>query len=361
MQEWYEEAQRMQHIWGAIILPSFFIFFPYNPHFIAIIRIMELHRLSLLAIRDLISSGQITPAEVFAYFKNRAAKFNPELGAFVTLAESAPTADPTSKLAGIPLGVKDVFSQIDVRTSAGSKMLENFAPPYDATTIERLKKAGFTSLGTCNMDEYAMGSSGENSAFGATANPWAPDRIPGGSSSGSAAAVAAGLVPASLGTDTGGSIRFPASMCGIVGFKPTYGRNSRFGVIAMASSLDSPGTFTKTVRDAAYLYEITAGQDPKDSTSLPEPVKVDTAIWDKKDLAGVRVGVPKEYFREGLDAGVRTEIEKAIKKLEELGATIKEVTLPSSEYGLAVYYIIMAAEASTNLSRYDGVRFGHIE
>lgn len=206
-----------------------------------------------------------------------------------------------------------------------------------------------------------MGSSGENSAFGSTANPWSPDRIPGGSSSGSAAAVAAGLVPASLGTDTGGSIRLPASMCGIVGFKPTYGRNSRFGVIAMASSLDCPGTFTKTVRDAAYLYEITAGQDQRDSTSRPEPTTIDPAIWDRKDLKGVRVGVPKEYFREGLDTGVRTQIENAIKKLSELGAEIKEVTLPSSEYGLAVYYIVMAAEASTNLSRYDGVRFGHIE
>ncbi|MFZ4461226.1 MAG: Asp-tRNA(Asn)/Glu-tRNA(Gln) amidotransferase subunit GatA [Patescibacteria group bacterium] len=322
---------------------------------------MELHRLSLLAIRDLIHSGQITSSEVFAHFKDRAAKLNPGLNAFVTLAESAPAVDPQSPLAGIPIGVKDVFSQVGIRNSAGSKMLEDFAPPYNATVIERLKTAGFTSLGTCNMDEYAMGSSGENSAFGATANPWSPDRIPGGSSSGSAAAVAAGLAPASLGTDTGGSIRFPASMCGIVGFKPTYGRNSRFGVIAMASSLDCPGTFTKTVRDAAYLYEITAGQDAKDSTSRTESTAIDPAIWDKKDLKGVRVGVPKEYFREGLDTGVRTQIENAIKKLEELGAEIKEVTLPSSEYGLAVYYIIMAAEASTNLSRYDGVRFGHIE
>jgi len=210
------------------------------------------------------------------------------------------------------------------------------------------------------MDEFAMGSSGENCAFGPSRNPWAPDRVPGGSSSGSAVAVAAGMVPASLGTDTGGSVRTPASLCGIVGFKPTYGRNSRFGVIAMASSLDCPGTFTRTVRDAATLYEVTAGNDPMDSTSLTDPVSVDASIWDKKDLRGIRVGVPREYFREGLDAGVREQVEKAIVKMKSLGAEIVELTLPNSEYGLAVYYIVMAAEASTNLSRYDGIRFGHI-
>lgn len=240
-------------------------------------------------------------------------------------------------------------------------MLENFKPPYDCTIIKRLKNAGFTSMGTLNMDEFAMGSSGENSAFGATANPWAYDRIPGGSSSGSAAAVAAGMVPASLGTDTGGSIRLPASMCGIVGFKPSYGRNSRYGVIAMASSLDCPGTFTRTVRDAAYLYGITAGHDPHDSTSVQESILVNPAIWEKKDLKGVRVGVPKEYFREGLDKGVEAQVKNAIEKLKSLGAEIIEISLPMSEYGLAVYYVVMAAEASTNLSRYDGIRFGHIE
>ena len=173
--------------------------------------------------------------------------------------------------------------------------------------------------------------------------------------------MAAGLVPASLGTDTGGSIRLPASMCGIVGFKPTYGRNSRYGVIAMASSLDCPGIFTRTVRDAALLYEVTAGVDPLDSTSRPEPVSIDPDIWMKRDLKGVKVGVPKEYFREGLDSGVETEVRKAIRKMEDLGAEIREITLPNSEYGLAVYYIVMSAEASTNLARYDGIRFGHIE
>lgn len=216
------------------------------------------------------------------------------------------------------------------------------------------------SLGTCHMDEFAMGSSGENCAYGFSRNPWALDRVPGGSSSGSVVAVAAGMVPASFGTDTGGSIRTPASLCGVVGFKPTYGRNSRFGVIAMASSLDCPGTFTRTVRDAATLYEVTAGHDENDSTSLADSTVINPAIWDKKDLTGIKVGVPKEYFREGLDTGVRMQIEKAIAKMKDLGAEIVEITLPNSEYGLAVYYIIMAAEASTNLSRYDGVRFGHI-
>jgi aspartyl-tRNA(Asn)/glutamyl-tRNA(Gln) amidotransferase subunit A len=210
------------------------------------------------------------------------------------------------------------------------------------------------------MDEFAMGSSGENCAYGPARNPWAFDRVPGGSSSGSVVAVAAGLVPASLGTDTGGSIRTPASLSGVVGFKPTYGRNSRFGVIAMASSLDCPGTFTRTVRDAATIYEAMAGNDPMDSTSLDAPTAIDPGIWDRKDLKGVRVGVPKEYFRDGLDAGVREQVRNAIAKMEELGAEIVDITLPNSEYGIAVYYVIMAAEASTNLARYDGVRFGHI-
>lgn len=253
-----------------------------------------------------------------------------------------------------------MFSQAGVRTSAGSKILENFVPPYTCTVVNRLEESGAVSLGTCNMDEFAMGSSGENCAYGIARNPWALDRVPGGSSSGSVVAVAAGMVPASLGTDTGGSIRTPASLSGVVGFKPTYGRNSRYGVIAMASSLDCPGTFTRTVRDAATIYEAMAGNDVMDSTSLTAPTAIDPSIWVRKDLQGIRVGVPKEYFREGLDAGVRDQIQKAIAKMKELGAEIVDVTLPNSEYGIAVYYVIMAAEASTNLSRYDGVRFGHI-
>lgn len=255
--------------------------------------------------------------------------------------------------------MKDVFSEAGIETTASSKMLADYKPPYDATIISCLKEAGFSSIGKLNMDEFAMGGSGENSAMRITRNPWDIDRIPGGSSSGSAAAVAAGMVSAALGTDTGGSIRQPASMCGVVGFKPTYGRNSRKGVISMASSLDTPGTFTKTVEDAAMLYEIMTGYDAGDSTSLQEPTTINPAIWDKKDLEGVKIGVPKEYFIEGIEKGVQKEIDGAIAKLRELGAEIKEVSLPHTEYGLAVYYIVMPAEVSTNLARYDGIRFGH--
>ncbi len=321
---------------------------------------MSLESFSLSQIHTAIHGGKFSPDEVFEYFRKRTSDLNPELNAFVTIGETPISNNLEGLLGGIPLGIKDVFTQAGVRTSAGSKILENFVPPYTCTVVNRLKSAGAVSLGTCQMDEFAMGSSGENCAFGPARNPWALDRVPGGSSSGSAVAVAAGMVPASLGTDTGGSVRTPASLCGIVGFKPTYGRNSRYGVIAMASSLDCPGTFTRNIRDAALLYEVTAGLDPLDSTSLAASTQIDPKIWDTADLSGIRVGVPREYFREGLDAGVKREIEKAIAKMRDLGAVIIDITLPNSEYGLAVYYIIMAAEASTNLSRYDGVRFGHI-
>lgn len=203
-----------------------------------------------------------------------------------------------------------------------------------------------------------MGGSGENSAFGATANPWDVTRVPGGSSSGSAAAVAAGLVPAALGTDTGGSIRQPASMCGIVGFKPGYGRNSRSGVIAMASSLDCPGYFTRTVRDAAWLYEATAGHDERDATTLAEAVKIDPAIWEMRDLSGVRVGIPQEYFADGIDAGVRASIEATIETMRSLGAEMVEISLPHTKEGIAVYYVVCPAEVASNMARFDGIRFG---
>lgn len=238
-------------------------------------------------------------------------------------------------------------------------MLADFVSPYESTVTSRMKEAGFVSFGKTNMDEYAMGGSGEHSAFWPTRNPWDPTRIPGGSSSGSAVAVAAGLVPAALGTDTGGSIRQPASMCGIVGFKPSYGRNSRYGVIAMASSLDTPGYFTRTVRDAGLLYETTAGADPLDSTSLDEKVSLDPAIWEKKDLRGLKVGIPKEYFIEGLEEWVKREIEWAIAKLREIGAEIVDISLPHTQYGISAYYIICPAEVSSNMARYDGIRYGH--
>ncbi len=238
-------------------------------------------------------------------------------------------------------------------------MLENFVPPYDATVIKNLNEAGMNSFGKCNMDEFAMGSSGENSAFMSTKNPHGTNRIPGGSSSGSAAAVAAGLVPAALGTDTGGSIRQPASMCGVIGFKPSYGRNSRYWVMPMASSLDSPGSFTHTVQDAALLYEIMNGEDQHESSSLPWKDTIDSKIWERKDLTGVKIWIPKEYFEEGLDSWVKETLETALEEMKKLGAEIKEISLPMTKYAVAAYYIICPAEVSTNLARLDGIRYGH--
>lgn len=315
--------------------------------------------MSLKELVAAIQSGETTQQAVYDYFLARIDAHDTELQAFNCVNRTFEARDIHSPLAGVPIGVKDVFSEVGIETTASSKMLVGYKPPYDATIIDRLKKAGFSSIGKLNLDEFAMGGSGENSAIRITRNPWDITRIPGGSSSGSAAAVAAGLVPAALGTDTGGSIRQPASMCGIVGFKPTYGRNSRKGVIAMASSLDTPGTFTRTVEDAAFLYEIMAGYDAGDSTSLNEPVSINPAIWDKKDLKGMKIGIPKEYFIEGIEPGVKSEIDKAIDRLKSLGAEIQEVNLPHTEYGLGVYYIVMPAEVSTNLARYDGIRYGH--
>lgn len=238
-------------------------------------------------------------------------------------------------------------------------MLENFVPPYDATIIKKLNEAGMNSFGKCNMDEFAMGSSWENSAFLSTKNPHGTDRIPGWSSSGSAAAVAAGLVPAALGTDTGGSIRQPASMCWVVGFKPSYGRNSRFGIMPMSSSLDSPGSFTHTVRDAAFLYDIMNGEDTHESSSLAGKDTINPQIWETQNLKWVKIWVPKEYFEQGLDTWVKETIEKAIAEMKKLGAEIKEVSLPMTKYAVAAYYIICPAEVSTNLARLDGIRYGH--
>jgi aspartyl-tRNA(Asn)/glutamyl-tRNA(Gln) amidotransferase subunit A len=314
---------------------------------------MEFKNLSLIELEALIQSGKTTSEEIYTYFLERTKKYNEELNAFNAL--------PNEKWDnnGLPIAIKDLFCETGIRTTASSKMLENFVPPYESTVTERMKKAGFISFGKTNMDEFAMGGSGENSAFGPAKNPWDTTRIPGGSSSGSAVAVAAGLVPAALGTDTGGSIRQPASMCGIVGFKPGYGRNSRYGVMAMASSLDTPGYFTRTVRDAGMLYEATAGHDTKDATSLTEDVKIDANIWEKKDLKWVKVGIPKEYFIDGIDAWVRKTIDEAIEKLRELWAEIVTISLPHTEYGIGVYYIICPAEVASNMARYDGIRYGH--
>lgn len=317
---------------------------------------MDFKNLSLLELQELIFSGGAFSGDIYAYFLERSERYNIELNAFNTL----PLSQPIEKWS-LPIAIKDIFCETWIRTTASSKMLQDFVPPYESTVTDRLKKAGFVSFGKTNMDEYAMGGSGENSAFGPAKNPWDSTRIPGGSSSGSAVAVAAGLVPAALGTDTWGSIRQPASMCGIVGFKPGYGRNSRYGVIAMASSLDTPGYFTRTVRDASFLYEITAGEDPLDATSLKESPKIDANIWNKKDLKGVKVGIPKEYFIDGIDIGVRKEIESSITKLRELWAEIIDISLPHTEYGISVYYIICPAEVSSNMARYDGIRYGHTE
>lgn len=307
----------------------------------------------------MIDSGEVSSKQVWDYFLERSEKYNKELGAFLNIGLKDFEEKNNSLLSGVPLGIKDIFCEKWVPTSGASKMLANFIPPYNSTVINRLNQAGMNSFGKCNMDEFAMGSSGENSAFGNTKNPHGTERIPGGSSSGSAAAVAAGLVPASLGTDTGWSIRQPASMCGIVGFKPSYGRNSRFGVMPMASSLDTPGTFTRSVQDAAYLYEIMNGEDSLEHTSLSEKDTISPAIWNTKDLAWIKIWVPKEYFEEGLDDWVKAQIESAIAKLKDLGAEIKEISLPMTKYAVAAYYIICPAEVTTNLARLDGVRYGH--
>lgn len=320
---------------------------------------MQLHELSLLEIVAKIKSGAVTSSEVYDYFLRRIQSIDPKIEAFNFVNEVFQEKDSHSPLAGAPIGVKDLYCEAGIPTTASSKMLQKFVPPYDATVISKLKSAGFSSIGKLNLDEFAMGGSGENSALRTTKNPWDTSRIPGGSSAGSAAAVAAGLVPAALGTDTGGSIRQPAAMCGVVGFKPTYGRISRWGVIAMASSLDTMGTFTRTVRDAGFLYDLMTGHDPLDATSLPGTEKIDPKIWDKKDLKGVRIGVPREYFVEGIEPGVRARIQESLEIAKKLGAELVDISLPYTKYGLAVYYLVMPAEVSTNLARYDGIRFGH--
>lgn len=272
--------------------------------------------------------------------------------------ERLATGQDVNALTGIPLAHKDIFCTNGVRTSCGSKMLDNFIAPYDATVIEKFNAAGAVSLGKTNMDEFAMGSSSESSFYGTVKNPWALDRVPGGSSGGSAAAIAAQLAPAATGTDTGGSIRQPAAFCGITGLKPTYGRVSRFGMIAYASSLDQGGPMTKTAEDAAIMLNVMAGHDRRDSTSVNIAVPdYTTALNDS--IKGLKIGLPKEYFREGLDAGIASRIEAAIKEYEKLGAIIKEVSLPNTDLAIPAYYIIAPAEASTNLSRYDGVRYGY--
>lgn len=306
-----------------------------------------------------IKSWETNKEEVFKYFLNRIEKYDDKIQSFnfVNFDWLNKDADKESILAWAPIAVKDIFCEIWIPTTCSSKMLENFKPPFDATVIKNLKQAGFSSLWKVTMDEFAMWSTNETSALKKAVNPWWTNRIPWGSSGGSAAAVAAWLAPAALWTDTWWSIRQPASMCNIVWFKPSYWRNSRNWVLAMASSLDTPWTLTKTVKDAAILYEIMNSNDDLENTSLPWKDIIDPKIWEKEDLKWFKIWVPKEYFEEGLDLWVKKVIEDAVEKLKELWAEIKEISLPMTKYAIATYYIIMPAEVSTNLARYDWLRY----
>src|SRR4051794_27430736 len=301
-------------------------------------------------------AGELSPAEhVAAWFEGAR---RDELNAYLWRSDRGPEAAPieVARDCIAPVAVKDIFCTEGVPTTAGSAILEGYRPPYTATAVQRLDAAGARVLGKTNMDEFAMGSSNENSAYGPVLNPWDRSRVPGGSSGGSAAAVAGGLAPWAIGTDTGGSIRQPAAFCGIVGLKPTYGAISRYGMIAFASSLDQCGPLTRDVSDAAMLLAILQGRDPLDSTS----VGIDGGIRlpDREDLSGLRFGVPAELARDSVDAGVREVFERTLVKIEELGGEIAEVSLPSAEHGISAYYVIAPAEASSNLARYDGVRYG---
>ncbi|VAW88669.1 Aspartyl-tRNA(Asn) amidotransferase subunit A @ Glutamyl-tRNA(Gln) amidotransferase subunit A [hydrothermal vent metagenome] len=307
--------------------------------------------------------------ELTQHYLDRIQQFDSDLNSFITVtpelalaqaraADEQLAAGNATALTGIPLAQKDIFCTDGVRTSCGSKMLDNFIAPYSATVIEKFNSAGSVMLGKTNMDEFAMGSSNETSFYGAVKNPWDLDAVPGGSSGGSAACVAARMAPASTGTDTGGSIRQPAALCGITGLKPTYGRISRYGMIAFASSLDQAGPMTRDARDAAIMLNTMAGFDARDSTCLDKPVPDYTADL-ANSLQGLKIGLPKEYFGEGLDSGVATAIDAAIKEYEKLGATVKEISLPNTGLAVPTYYVIAPAECSSNLSRMDGVRFGY--
>ena len=321
------------------------------------------------SIRSAIAERKTTATAVAQNFYTRIRQEDPEIGAFLTLCEGRALAQAARidaladegqflpALAGVPVAIKDVMVTSGVRTTAGSKILDNFIPPYDCTAVARLEAAGAVILGKLNCDEFAMGSSNESSAFGVVRNPRDKSRVPGGSSGGSAAAVAAEMAVATLGSDTGGSIRQPASFCGVVGLKPTYGRVSRYGLIAFASSLDHIGPFAKTVKEVALMLRTIAGRDPMDSTSADVPVP-DYVAELEKPVKGLKVGVAKEYFGSGLDREVRAVVEAAIQKLAELGCEIVPVSLPHTEYAIPAYYIVATAEASSNLARFDGVRYG---
>ncbi|MGO9823503.1 MAG: Asp-tRNA(Asn)/Glu-tRNA(Gln) amidotransferase subunit GatA [Solirubrobacteraceae bacterium] len=321
----------------------------------------ELTELTAAAAAAKIRAREIDAVELFDAYRERAA--SDELNAFTWVADAAPepAVDPDAPLAGVPLAVKDLFCTAGVPSQAGSRILEGYRPPYTATVAKKLFEAGAPLLGKTNQDEFAMGSSNENSGFGPVLNPWDRRRVPGGSSGGSAAAVAAGLAPWAIGTDTGGSIRQPAALCGIVGFKPTYGACSRYGMIAFASSLDQAGPLTRDVTDAALLLSKMVGHDPCDSTSLQFPGSIERPTAE--DLRGIRLGIPEELlggsdFGAGLEPGVRENFEATVRLAERLGATIESCRLPHAPHALSAYYLIAPAEASANLARFDGVRYG---
>jgi len=320
-------------------------------------------------VREALAGRKVSARELAGEFYKRVEERNPELNAYLTLSQEraytqADRVDamvaagrPLPPLAGVPIAIKDVISTRGIKTTCGSKILEKYVPPYDATAVERLEKAGAVILGKTNCDEFAMGSSNENSAYGPVRNPEATDHVPGGSSGGSAAAVAAGLAVAALGTDTGGSIRQPGAFCGVPAMMGSYGRVSRYGLIAFASSLDRIGPFAKNVNDVASVLQIISGRDPQDSTSTTAPVP-DYAAEIAKPVKGLRIGIPTEYFGAGMDEGVRKKVEAGIELFKKLGCELREIHMPHTDYAIATYYIIATAEASSNLARYDGVRYG---
>lgn len=333
---------------------------------------MELCELTIKEAREGLQNKKFSSRELVEACLGRIKKLEPKLNAFITVCEKEALGeaeradkilgrqkaeDGKSQLLGIPIAFKDLYSTKNIRTTAASRVLDDYIPVYDATAVAKLKAAGAIIIGKTNCDAWAHGSSGENSDFGPTKNPWDLSRVPGGSSSGSAVAVAAGECLAATGTDTGGSIRLPASFCNVVGLKPTYGRVSRYGIVAMASSLDSIGHFTKTVEDCALILGSTAGYDHYDATTLPVPVGDYVQDLDE-GIKNLKIGVPKEYFISGMDNDIEQKIKEALKKMEELGAEIVEISLPHTEYALATYYIIQPAEVSSNLARYDGIRYG---
>ncbi|MEH6357358.1 MAG: Asp-tRNA(Asn)/Glu-tRNA(Gln) amidotransferase subunit GatA [Pseudomonadales bacterium] len=328
-----------------------------------------MHNKTIAELSQGLASGEYSSVELTQAHLDRIKRLDPTYNSFITVTEDAALASAqradeqraagnASDLTGIPIAQKDLFCTEGVRTTCASKILDNFIAPYDATIVSKLNEAGTVCVGKTNMDEFAMGSSNENSAYGPVKNPWDTNAVPGGSSGGSAAAVAARLVPGSTGSDTGGSIRQPAALCGVTGLKPTYGRVSRWGMIAYASSLDQAGPFARTAEDCALLLNAMAGFDTKDSTSIDQAVP-DYRADLNNSLKGLRIGLPKEYFTDSLDAGVQQVIQNAIREYEKLGATVKEISLPHSELAIPAYYVIAPAEASSNLSRFDGVRFGH--